>query len=135
MGILQDIKTAASIFGEVRKAWENGADAVQLRPVKVLPVVKLAPGFLNTMEGCRVWNYDRVIYQAVEAVFYNLPDEVQRRLTCSPKQSGEWVERVEFWKKELRPILPEKTYHKVMALFINWYARCLRRRNEKGAAQ
>ena len=39
-----------------------------------------------------------------------------------------WVERARFWQQHLRPVLPPKMYHSVMALLTHWYIHCLRRR-------
>lgn len=40
MQVLQDIKTAATVFGKVREAQKNGADAVQIKPVYTVPMLK-----------------------------------------------------------------------------------------------
>jgi len=130
MNILQDIKTAANVFGEVRKARKTGASAVQVRPVYTVPVYNPKPCFLNTIEGPQAWNHGRDVYKAVSEVFHSLPYETQRRLEFTPEQPGEWVERAQLWQQQLRPTLPPKMYHDVMALFIHWYAHCFRMRRE-----
>lgn len=131
MNILQDIKTAAKVFGEVRKARKNGATGVKIEPVRTIPVYTLAPALLNTMEGPLVWNAGRDVYQVVQEIFNGLPYETRRQLEFTPKKPGEWVERAQFWKRELQPAMPPQMYHEVMVLFISWYARCLRRRINK----
>lgn len=131
MSIFQDIRTAVRLTGEVRKARKSGASGVELRTFKIMPITELAPCFLNTPEGCQCWQCGRDTYQTVKGVFDALPYETRRQLECTPAP-GEWVERVEFWRQQLKPVLPEKTYHTVMMKFINWYAHCLRRRIEKG---
>ncbi len=128
MKILQDIKTAASIFGEVRKARKNGASAVQIKPVYAMPRVTFKPAYMNTIEGCQTWKLGRDVDRAVREVFESFPCEVQRRLEFAPEKSGEWVERARFWQQHLKPALPPKMYHAVMRLFISWYAHCLRER-------
>ncbi len=129
MGILRDIKTTANIFGAVRKAWKSEASAVQLKQIYTMPRVTFKPAYLNTIEGCQTWKLGQDTDRAVKEVFANLPYEVQRRLEFAPKQSGEWVERARFWQRKLCPVLPRRMYHRVMTLFIGWYAHCLRNRH------
>lgn len=124
MNILQDIKTAANVFGEVRKARKAGANAVQIKPVYTVPMLKtgLWPW---TMEACLMRGGE--VERAVVAVFKTFPHEVQRSLTFTPKEPGGWADRARFWKQQLKPVLPSKDYHSVMVRFIGWYAHCLRR--------
>lgn len=128
MSFWNDIKTAVVLTGEIRKARKEGASAVQVRPVYKVPLVDLKPPYLNTIEGCLTWKLGREADRAVMAVFNGFPYEVQRRLEFTPEKAGEWVERAQFWQQELKPVLPPKMYHAIMALTINWYAHCLRRR-------
>ena len=123
---MQDIKTAANVFGAVRRARKAGASGVQIKPVQTLPIITLAPGYYNTMEGCLTYKLGRDTDNAVRAVFKSLPYETQRRLEFTPKKPGEWVERARFWQRELEPVLPPKMKHEVMMLFIGWYAHCIR---------
>ena len=134
MSILQDIKTAVSVFSEVRKARKGGASGVQIKPVRTVPILDSAPAYYNTMEGCLTHKLGRDTALAVMKAFKDLPYEEQRRLEFTPEKPGEWAERARFWQRQLKPILPPKMYHEVMALFINWYTRCLRRRKAQGVA-
>lgn len=133
MQILQDIKTAVKLTGEIRKARKAGASAVQIKPVYTVPCITLKPAYLNTVEGCQTHKLGRDTDRAVMEVFKSLPYEVQRRLEHTPDEPGGWVERARFWQKQLRPVLPPEMYHEVMVLFIGHYARCLRRRKEATA--
>lgn len=72
-------------------------------------------------------------FKAVCAVFETFLEEVQHSLTFAPKEPGQWVDRARFWQRELKPTLPPRMYHKVMTLFVGWYAHCLRRRKEAQA--
>lgn len=117
--ILEAVKPAVKLTGEIRKARKAGASAVQIRPM---------PAWVNTIEGCQTHELGRDIDRAVMEVFKGLPYEVQRRLEFTPEGPGAWVKRARFWQQELRPVLPPKTYHAVMASFASWYARCLRMR-------
>lgn len=120
-----DIKTAVKVTGAIRKARKTGADAVQIRPVYTVPVVTLAPSYYNTIEGGKTHNLGPGIDRAVIEVFKSLPYETQRRLERD--EMGGWAERARFWQQQLKPVLPSDQYHKVMILFIRWYAQCLRR--------
>lgn len=126
MKILQDIKAAANVFGEVRKARKAGAAAVQIKPVYTMPAVTFKPAYFNTIEGCQTWKCGFEAERAVMEVFKGLPYEMQRRLEFSPKEPGEWIARARFWQEHLRPALPPKTYHDVMLTLVSWYAHCLR---------
>ena len=119
-------------FGAVRKARREGASVVQIKPVHVVPVLNPAPAYYNTMEGCLTWKLGRDTDLAVRGVFNGFPYETQRRLEFTPEKQGEWVERAQFWQRQLKPALPQKMYHNVMILFISWYARCVRRRKAQG---
>lgn len=133
MNILRDIQTAVKLIGEIRKAEKKGASAVQIKPVYTVPCVTFKPTWCNTIENSLTWKLGRDTNRAVMEVFKGFPYEVQRRLGFTPKGQGAWVERARFWQQELRPILPPRTYHAVMALFVNWYAHCLRMRKEVAA--
>lgn len=128
MKILQDIKTAVTAFGLARKARKAGADGVWIRMMHTVPCVTVAPAYLNTVEGNLTWKLGRDTDQAVMEVFNALPYDAQRWLNFTPSGPDGWVQRARFWQRELMPALPSKMYHKVMALFIGWYGRCLRRK-------
>lgn len=125
--IFTDIATAVKLTGEIRRARKAGA---QIKPVYTVPVLKT--GYWGwTMEFCLM--RDRETERAVEAVFNTLPEPVQHFLTFTPKNPGDWAERARFWQQQLRPVLPSKMYHTIMARFIGWYIHCLRRRKEATA--
>lgn len=133
MNILQDIKTAVKLTGEIRKARKNGADSVQVRPVCTLPCVDFGPAYGNTMECGLSRLLDKATDRAVMEAFKRLPCDTQRWLNFTPREPGEWAERARFWQSELKPVLPTDMYHKTMALFIGHYSKCLRKRKEKVA--
>lgn len=130
MGIFQDIKTAVTLTGEVRKARKAGANAIQVKPVRTMSVFTLPPAFINTMEGPLTRKLGRDVDQAVFGIFNGLPHDIQRWLEFVPEEPGEWVGRVRFWQGQLRPALPPKMYHAVMLAFIRWYIHCLKMRKE-----
>lgn len=124
MNILQDIRTAANLFGEVRKARKAGADGFQVRSFRSVPVYHM--GYWGgTMEGCLFYGQK---WKPIRDVFGSFPEDVQRSLTFTPKGHGEWVERARFWARELKPALQPEMYHEAMLRLIGWYAHCLRRR-------
>lgn len=127
--IFTDIATAVKVTGEIRKARKAGADAVQVKPGYTVPMLKTTY-WTWTMEACLMRGGDAE--RAVVAVFNALPEPVQHSLTFSPQKAGEWADRARFWQQQLKPALPPEMYHKVMILFISWYAHCLRMK--KGAA-
>ena len=121
--ILQDIKTAAKVFSEVRKAREAGANAVQIKPVYRVPVVN--PGYWGfTPEACLFYGRK---WQPLRGVFNSFPEETQHALTFAPKDD-EWTSRVEFWEKPLREALPPELYAEAMAILCEWVLRCMERR-------
>lgn len=124
--IFTDIAAAVKVTGKIREARKAGANAVQIKPVYTIPILKTGY-FTSTMEACLIY---RDTFKAVCAVFETLPEAIQHDLTFTPKGPGEWVERARLWQQQLRPVLPPEMYHKVMALFIGHYAHCLRRRKE-----
>ncbi len=128
MKILQDIKIAADVFCEVRKARKAGAEAVKIKPAFTVPCATFTPAYLNTIEGCQTRKLGREIDQAVKEVFDCLPYETRRQIERD--DMGSWADRARFWQRQLKPALPPKEYHAVMTLFIGWYAHCLRMRKE-----
>lgn len=133
MSLLKDIKTAAYLFSEVRKARKKGASGVLTKSFYSVPVLDFSPAYANTIEWGLSWRAGREADRAVMEVFKRTQYEKQRWLECSPKTSRDWVERARFWQRELEAVLPPAMYHKAMALFISWYIRCLRKR--KGQAE
>lgn len=126
MNIFRDIQTAVKLTGEIRKARKAGAGAVQIRPVYKIPLVSLGHAWPNTVEGCLTWKLGREIDRTMTAIYGDFPPETQRWLELTPDNPGGWVDRAQFWQRELEPVLPAKTYHAVMVLFVNRYAHCLR---------
>ncbi len=127
MTIFQDIKTAVKMTREIRRARMGGANAIQVRPIYKVPVVRFGY-FTSTMEACILRGDE---FKAVCAVFETLPEETQHALTCfSPEEPGDWAARARFWQNLLKPALPPKMYHGAMMKVIGRYAHCLRARKE-----
>lgn len=84
MQLLQDIKSAVRLTGEIRTARKAGTSGAQLRPYCSIPVVTLKPALLNTMEGSLIWNASRDIYRSIQEIFDTLPYETQ---TCFIRES------------------------------------------------
>lgn len=127
--IFSDIATAIKLTGEVREARKEGTK-VEIQQVFRVPVLK--PSYWGfTMEACLL--DDRKTRRAVLAVFSTFSKPVQHALTFTPENPGEWIARAKFWQQKLKPSLPPKMYHAVMARFTGWYARCLRMRKESAS--
>lgn len=125
MNILQDIKTAVKLTGEVRRARKAGASGVQLQRVYSVPVFRL-PYWGATMEGCLFYSRK---WQPVQDVFDSFDAETQRALTFTP-EAGAWTDRARFWQRELRPALEPELYHEAMLILVQWYIRCVKMRRE-----
>lgn len=124
MNILQDIKTAVNVFGEVRKARKNGASAVKVKPVYTVPVLHLSY-WGSTMEGCLFYGQK---WKPLRDVFDSFDEETQHVLTFAPKEQREWVDRAKFWEEALRPALEPMLYHEAMIIIDHWYIHCMRMR-------
>ena len=64
--IFTDIAAAVKVAGKIREARKAGADAVQIKPIRIMPFKALSLGFLDIMEGCSAWNLGRETYQAAK---------------------------------------------------------------------
>lgn len=128
MKILQDVKTAAEVFGEIRKARRAGASAVQVRPVYRVPAVRLGY-FTATMEAClfQGGTSHGNTFKTINDAFKTLPEDVQHSLTFTPPPGG-WAERARLWGDLLRPVLPDALYHEAMLTLLRHYSKCVRRR-------
>ena len=117
----KNIGATAALYPEVKRARAEGAAAVSVRPVWKVPAVKPRyVGFLNTVEGCTLYNRGKAVFGPVEAVFDALPYELQHRLAFSPKP-GQLMERAAFWRETLIGTVPELVYHKAMIAILSWY--------------
>lgn len=126
MNILQDIKTAIKLTGEIRKARKAGASALQVKPVYTVSVYRLSY-WGSTMEGCLFYGRK---WQPLRDVFDSFPVETQHSLTFAPK-NGEWGNRVRFWQEELRDTLEPNLYHEMISTLLRWCIRCRRRELEE----
>ena len=128
--ILSDIKTAVSMFREVRKDRSSGS-GIRVQQVKEYPVLTTC-GILSTVEGCALINGNSEIFCIAQQVFNKHPYEERHRLAFSP-QNGEFTERVRFWRELLRPVLSEKQCHEAMQTIIRWYIHIKRNRLDQAA--
>lgn len=119
--LLCDIKTAAVVFKRMRELRKTGADElkVEMQPVKTLPIINRV-SFYETVEGCTLSNCGHDINGVALEVFRGLPYDVQHRLAFSPK-NGEFIERAQYWKSLLNPVMTEQQCRKAMLAIIGWY--------------
>lgn len=121
MQLLSDIRTAANVFKQIRQARKTGAD-VEVRHITQIPVLKGAPSFLDTVEGCALANLDYAIFEKAGAAFKELNYNIKRQLSFSP-QNGEFVERAMLWRKILYKSLSGKQRYKAMKAILDNYIR------------
>lgn len=116
--ILADIRAAAGLFPEIRKARKNGY-ALEVVQYKQLPIIR-SGGFYNTVEGCTLSNCGEEIASRAQNAFDRLPEESKRLLQFSPKR-GEFIDRAELWAFILRAELTPNQYHIAMSNILDWY--------------
>jgi hypothetical protein len=121
--IVREIKSTVDLFCAIHRAAKN--DSLQVKKIRDIPIVNL--GYWGaTPEGCLFYQKK---WSPVRDVFDSFDEETQHALTFAPKD-GEWVERIRFWQKELRPVLDSKLYHEAMLKLIRWSIRCQKMRQE-----
>lgn len=120
--LLSDVKTSAKVFGEIRKARKSGADGVRVnaQPVKRLSIINSGAGLYDTIEGCVLSRCDRGITKAANEVFNALPVEERNRL-AKDIENGEFIERADYWRELLKPVLSPKQLRDAMIQIIHWY--------------
>lgn len=114
----------------MRKARKNGCN-VEIRKVAELPFINCGPGFLNTVEGCKLVNGDYSVYENVKQVFDGLSHEQKYKLVFSPKD-GEFIARAQFWKSILKPVMDTKKYSLAIYSILHWYIQIKQMRTEGG---
>ena len=129
--LVKDIKTAANLFLNMRKARKDGAEVV-LEEKKILPVIRTG-GFYGTVEGCALDRLEREVVIKAQEAFDALSDEVKHQLQFAPK-SGEYKVRANLWRAALRPVMTDKQYHIAMNCIIAWYVHIKQMRFEGGGA-
>ena len=132
--LINDVKTAVNVFGEIRKARKSGADAVEIKtqPVKSIPVIQCGFGFYDTVEGCTLSNCGKEIRDTASELYNQLPYEVKQVLGYVPKD-GEFTARVQIWRELLGTALPPKLYRKAMFAIIHWFIH-IKHIREEGAS-
>lgn len=129
--LIKDIKTAANLFLDMRKARKNGNEIV-VEEKKVFPVIR-SGGFYNTVEGCVLDGLERGIKQKAQEAFNELPDEVKYQLQFMPK-SGEYKNRADLWRAILKPVMTDAQFHTAMGAIVDWYIHIIKIEKERAAA-
>lgn len=128
---ISDVKTAANLFREIRKARKDGVRIeVQRAKAMEIPVIGGTVGFYSTVEGCRLANGDRIICDIAEEAFRGLSCEDKHRLTLSI-QDGEFVERVYFWKTLFAPVMTPVQCRNAVLQILQWYIHIKQMRMER----
>ena len=115
--LINDVKTAVKVFGEIRKARKSGVDAVE---IKTQPVIQCGFSFYDTVEGCTLSNCGKEIRDTASELYNQLPYEVKQVLGYVPKD-GEFTTRVQIWRELLETALPPKLYRKAIFAIIHWF--------------
>lgn len=120
--IVNDIRTAVKVVGEVKKARKAGAGAAEIKvvPMKVLPVINVGASIYDTVEGCTLSWCDKEIVKAAREAFNALDCEEQHRLAFAPKD-GEFIERANLWREILTPVMSPKQLRIAMLRILAWY--------------
>lgn len=121
--ILNDLKAAAGLFVDMRKARKRGS-AIRVEKKVQIPVVQ-SGGFYSTVEGCALSHCEKEIVNAAQRAFSKLSDSEKHRLTFLPK-AGEFAERAAFWKDLLKLDMTEQQYRKAILTLIRQYIRIKR---------
>ncbi len=128
--MLKDVKTSVRLFSEMRKARKEGG-GFEIR--RVIPCINAGPAFYDTMEGCLLTHYGKDIHDIALEFFQGLPYEKKHWLSCSPA-NNEFVERAEFWRESLKPIMTSRQYGVAITAIIHWYIHVKQMRMEDGRA-
>ena len=117
---LEDIKTATNLFIDMRKASKEGKKITVNRTLEI-PMFSVGNSFFDTIEGCTLSNCkESGVCVIAQKAFSELPYDIKCLLSNSPKD-GEFVERANFWKRLLQPVMTSKQYHVAMTEILNWY--------------
>lgn len=118
--LIKDIKTAANLFLDMRKAQKDGYE-ITLEKKRVLPLIR-SGGFYGTVEGCCLDRLDRDIVLKAQKAFNALPDEVKYQLQFSPK-AGEYKSRADLWRAMLSPFMTDRECRIAMRCIVSRYIR------------
>lgn len=120
--LLSDVKASAKVFGELRKARKEGADGIRIsvQPVKAYPIIICGVSFYDTIEGCTLSHCAGEIEKAAIEAFHDLAAEEQHRLSRDIAD-GEFVERANYWRELLKPVLSPKQLNRAMRQIVHWY--------------
>lgn len=119
----KDAKKAIDIFTEIRKARKEGHE-IEVRQLRQIPLYT-GNSFLNTVEGCTLINHEEFIFEQVDEIFSQFSAEEQHRLAFAPKK-GEFINRVNFWRENLSPVMTNRDYRKAMITIISWYIKIIK---------
>lgn len=126
MKLLGDIKAAARVFKQIRQARKTGAE-VEVRHTEEIQVLRSAPSFFCTVEGCALAAFDFEVAEKVQAVFKTFDYDTKMQLAFVPK-NGKFVEGAKFWQDVICKALPGQQGHRAMKATLANYIRIKRLR-------
>lgn len=122
--LLEAVKIAKSSY----RALERGAE-VQMKTERKIPCYTLGCNFMDTVEGCTIWNHAKGTFDIVKRIFAAQPEEIKHRL-CFSQKNGEFISRAHVWQELLKPALPAAQYYEVMGAIYQWYRHIKQTRKE-----
>lgn len=135
MQIFKDLSTAIQITKEIRRARSSGTDEVRVQTVRRMSIDDW--GYWPwTLEGNNL-DARKDYYQKAKTVFLTFSEDVQHALARSPK-SGEWLDRLALWRKQLKSTLPHEDACFLAQVLAHEYANTKRRlmaAEQKGGEQ
>lgn len=128
-GFISDIKTAAQVFGDIRRGRKEGRE-IEVRRFRKVPFIAPGPALLNTVEGCTLYNCGSDIFKRSQLAFAALSEEEKNKFLSAPKD-GEFVERARLWKALFRPAMSPAQYGIAMTAILRWYIHIKRSRKSR----
>lgn len=122
--LLNDIKAASAFFKDLRRHKPDD-------DIGVYPCMVMGYTFLNTVEGCVLFNCGKEMFDKVSDFFETLPHDTRKSLCFSP-ENGEYIDRAIFWRQALKLVLSEKEYQIAVGKILHWYIHC-KKLKAKGA--
>lgn len=140
INLLNDVKTAVTVFGAVRKARKDGQE-VRIKQTKEIPVMTggvMFNGFYNTIEGCAIAGthsgVDKETVDIARKTFHALPVEERTPFSIAPKDGG-YISRYRYWRNLLSPVLTPKQCNKAMYAILHWFIHLKHMKSVASAAE
>ena len=124
--LIHDIGAAVDLFKDIRKERKNGSE-VNVQKFVQIPLIYVGIGFYDTIEGCVLANCSADISYEARMAYDILPYETKRLLVTTPGD-GEFMARVNCWKRLLTPVMTPKQCQIAITAILHWYIHIKRMR-------